>query len=163
MAKKAGGVTLLTYTNSARRRAQSPKSVPRPVQTEQQTALEDVRQKRSDLADRQHCYAAKRTEVSKRRAAELQESEKERENNERVILEMERDVAERRQTNASNENDPEEVEAELWQIEEQIEANKIALLERVKEFQNYLAKQEASEKNEVRQLKVEQNELEANE
>ncbi len=48
-------------------------------------------------------------------------------------------------------------------MEEQIEANIITLLEQVKEFQNYLAKQEVSEKNEARQLKAEQNELEVSE
>ncbi len=59
---------------------------------------------------------------------ELQKSERERENNEEVILEMERDVAERRRANASNQDHPDEVEDELQQIEKQIDVNRAALL-----------------------------------
>ncbi len=138
---------------------QSPKSVQRPVPTRQQRELEDVRQKRSNLADCQHCYAAKRVKASKRRAAELQESERDREKDEQVISEMEKEVTERRQVNASNQENLEEVKDELRQIEVQIDADREALLKRVKEFQEYLEKQLAEEKDEVTQLKAEQDEL----
>ncbi len=69
-------------------------------------------------------------EANKWRAAEFQKSEADRENDEVVILEMEKDVAERCQVNALNQDNPEEVvEAELQQTEEKIDANRAALLE----------------------------------
>ncbi len=76
---------------------------------------------------------------------------------------MEKEVAERRRVNASNQEDPEEVEAELRQIEEKIDVEREALFEQVKEFQKYLEKQIVDEKSEARQLKAEQDELEAHE
>ncbi len=95
MAGGAGGVTHLTFTNSSRRKTQSLMSVPRQVQTKWQRELEDVRQKRKELVNHQHRYAKRRQELGKQRAAELQKSEADRENDEEVILEMEKDVAER--------------------------------------------------------------------
>ncbi len=65
--------------------------------------------------------------------------------------------------NASNEDDLDEVETEFQQIEEKIEVNRLALLEPVKEVQDYLAKQVGSEMDEARQLKAEQDELETHE
>ncbi len=124
MAKRPSSVTPLMYTNSSRRKPQSPKSAPRQVQTKQQRELEHVRQKRTDLANRQHRYAVGRIEVGKRRALELQKVEKDREDDEEVILEMEKEVAERHQANASNQDNLEEIEAELRQIEEKIDASR---------------------------------------
>ncbi len=76
---------------------------------------------------------------------------------------MEKEVAERRRANTSNQDNPEEIETELQQIEEKIDASREALLERVKEFQRYQEKQIAEEKSEAKQLKAEQDELEVHE
>ncbi len=76
---------------------------------------------------------------------------------------MEKDVAERCRVNASNQDNPAEVETELQRVEEKIEANRVALLDRVNEFQVYLEKRIAEEKDEAKQLKAEQDELEAHE
>ncbi len=76
-ARRASGVTPLTYTNSSRKRVQSPESATRQVQTKRQRELADVRQKQKDLANRQHRYATRRGEANKQRAAELQKSEEE--------------------------------------------------------------------------------------
>ncbi len=62
----------------------------------------------------------------------MQESEKDREHDERVILEMEKDVAERRRVNASNQDNLKETEDELQQVEKQIETGRVKLFERVK-------------------------------
>ncbi len=79
-----------------------------------------------------------------------------REREEESLLEMEREVGEKRRANASNQDDPEEVEAELRKIEESIDAEREKLTERVNEFQLYLEKQVADEKNEAKQLRAEQ-------
>ncbi len=89
----------------------------------------------------------------------MEQSEEKREQEEETLLDMEREVGERRRANASNQMDPEEVEAELRKIEEKIDAEREKLSERVKEFQLYLEKQVADEKNEAKQLRVEQDEL----
>ncbi len=70
----------------------------------------------------------------------MQKAEKDRENDEEVILEVEKEVAERRRANASNQDNPEEIETELRQIEAKIDADREALLEQVKEFQRYQEK-----------------------
>ncbi len=74
---------------------------------------------------------------------------------------MEREVGEKRRANASNQDDPEEVKAELRRIEESIDVEREKLTERVNEFQLYLEKQVADEKNEAKQLRAEQDELKA--
>ncbi len=48
---------------------------------------------------------------------------------------------ERKRVNASNQDNPEEVAVELQKMEEEIDVEKIVLLERVKAFQDYLEKQ----------------------
>ncbi len=74
---------------------------------------------------------------------------------------MERDVGKRRRVNESNQDNPEEVEAELREIEVKIDMEREESYERVKEFQVYLEKQTEDEKNEVKQLRAEQDELQA--
>ncbi len=54
----------------------------------------------------------------------MQKSEKRQEREEEALLEMERDVGERRQANESNQDNPEEVEAELRQIEVKIDTER---------------------------------------
>ncbi len=75
MAGRADSVTPLTYTNSSRRKMQSPMSVPGQAQVRWQIELEDVRQKQKELADHQHLYTGRRVESGKQRAAELQKFE----------------------------------------------------------------------------------------
>ncbi len=65
--------------------------------------------------------------------------------------------------NVSNQENPVEVADELWIAEERIEAERAALMEWVRAFQEHLEKQKADEKKEVTQLNVEQNELDARE
>ncbi len=55
--------------------------------------------------------------------------EEKREKDEEALLVMEKEVRERRRANASNQNNPEEVEAELREIEEKIDAEREASLE----------------------------------
>ncbi len=52
--------------------------------------------------------------------------------------------------NASNQDDPEEIEDELRQVEKLIEVNRATLLERVKGFQVYQVKQIMEEKDEAK-------------
>ncbi len=63
--------------------------------------------------------------------------------------------------NASNQENLAKVADELQKVEERIEVEKAALLEWIIAFQEYLAKQEAAEKEEVTWLNVEQNKLDA--
>ncbi len=60
---------------------------------------------------------------------ELEQSEEKREKDEEALLEMEKDVRERRRVNKSNQDNLEEVEAELRKIEEKIDAEREELLE----------------------------------
>ncbi len=76
---------------------------------------------------------------------------------------MEKDVAERCRANASNQENLNEVADELQKVEERIDVEKTALLERIKSFQDYLEKQTAEEKEEVIRLNAEQNELDVHE
>ncbi len=99
------------------------------METKWRRELEEVRKKQKELAGRQHRYAEWRVESGKQRADELQQFEADWENDEGVILEMEKDVAERRQANASNQDNPEEVAAELQKLEERISAERAVLLE----------------------------------
>ncbi len=62
--RRASGTIHLEYTNSARKRVQSPKKVQ--MQTKRQRELDEVRQKQVDLADRQHSYAAEKAKAAKR-------------------------------------------------------------------------------------------------
>ncbi len=78
MAGRAGIVTPLMFTNSSRRKSQSPMVVPGQVETKQQRELDRIRRKRKELADHQHSYAKWRKESSKQRADELQKSEADR-------------------------------------------------------------------------------------
>ncbi len=91
----------------------------------------------------------------------MEQSEEKREQEEAVLLDLEKEVRERRRANTSNEEDPTEVEAELRKVEGKIDAEREKLLEQVKEFQTYLEKQVADEKSEARQLRAEQDELKA--
>ncbi len=94
-ARRASSATPLMYTNSSRKRTQLQQSAPGQVPTKWQRELEHVRQQRTDLADHQHCYAAERIEAGRRRAFKLQKAEKDRENDEEIILETDKEVAER--------------------------------------------------------------------
>ncbi len=69
---------------------------------------------------------------------------------------MEKNVVERRRANALNQDNPQEVAVELQEMEEKIDAEKTVLLKQVRDFQEYLEKQTAEEKNEVTQLNAEQ-------
>ncbi len=89
----------------------------------------------------------------------MEQSEEKCKKEEEVLLDTEREVRERCQANASNQEDPEEIEAELKKIEEKIDAEREKLLEQVKDFQTYLEKQIAAEKNEAKQLRAEHDEL----
>ncbi len=66
-----------------------------------------------ELADRQHSYAERKKELGKQRADELQKFEVERQGDEQLTLDMEKDVEEKRQVNASNQENLEEVADEL--------------------------------------------------
>ncbi len=81
------------------------------------------------MADHQHSYTEWKKELGKQRADELQKFEADRQKDEQIILEMERDVKEKLQANASNQENPEEVADELWRAEESIEAERAALTE----------------------------------
>ncbi len=163
MARRAGSVTPLMFTNSSTRKTQSPMGVLGQAETRWQRELEEVRKKQKELADHQHRYAKWRVESGKQRADELQKFEADQENDEGVISEMEKDVAKRCQANTLNQENPKEVAAELQKMEERIDVERAALLERVKDFQEYLEKRTAEERDEVTQLNAEQNELEARE
>ncbi len=89
----------------------------------------------------------------------MQESEERREREEEALLETEREVGKKRRANLSNTDNPDEVEAELREIETKIDTEREESHERVKAFQVYLEKQTESEKNEARQLRAEQDEL----
>ncbi len=81
------------------------------------------------MADHQHSYAEWKKESGKQRADELQKFEADRQKDEQFILEMEKDVKEKRQVNASNQENPEEVADELQIVEESIEAERAVLTE----------------------------------
>ncbi len=128
MARRASGVTPLMFTNSSRHRTQSPMNLPGRVQMRRQLELEKVRQMRRELVNRQHRYAEWRQKAGKRRADELLKFEADQANEEAVILEMEEDVAKRRQVNTSNQDNPEEVADKLQQMQKKIDVERAALL-----------------------------------
>ncbi len=64
--KRATRAISLEYTNSARKRVQSPKRVSKPALTKQQRQLDEVREKMNDLANRQHHYAQEKMKATKR-------------------------------------------------------------------------------------------------
>ncbi len=75
---------------------QSPTSLQRPVSTKWHRQMEDVRQKRDNLADRQHHYAKRKGEASKRRAAELEQADEKREKDGEALLAREKEIGEKR-------------------------------------------------------------------
>ncbi len=74
-AKRATGAMSLEYTNSARKKLQLP-TASKPALMKRQKQLDELKEKMTDLANRQHRYAQEKTKAAKRRLAELQESEK---------------------------------------------------------------------------------------
>ncbi len=59
----------------------------------------------------------------------MEQSEEKREREEDVLLGMEKEVGEKRQANASNQEDKERVETKLRKIEEMIDVEREKLLE----------------------------------
>ncbi len=81
------------------------------------------------MANHQHSYAERKKELGKQRADELQKFEVDWQKDEQFILETEKDVEEKRQANASNQENGEEVADELRIAEERIEAERATLTE----------------------------------
>ncbi len=115
------------------------------------------------MTDHQHDYALCRKELSKQRVDELQKFEVEWEKREKFILDAEAEVDQKRQANAQNQTNLEEVAAELQKAEEGIQVERDSLTTRIIEFQEYLETQKAEEKKEAKSLQMEQDELDAQE
>ncbi len=79
------------------------------MEAKQQRELDRIRKKQKELANHQHSYTKQRKESSKQRADELQQSEADWEKDEQFILAMEKDVKEKCQANALNQENPEVV------------------------------------------------------
>ncbi len=80
-----------------------------------------IRDKRKELANRQHDYGECRQESSKWRADELQKFEDEWRQSEQFVLDVQVDVDQKHHANAQNQTNLVEVEAELKKAEERIQ------------------------------------------
>ncbi len=90
------------------------------AETKWQRELDEIREKRKELANHQHSYAEQKKQSSKQRADELQKFEADQQRDEQFILEMEKYVEEKHQVNALNQENLEEVADELHMVEESI-------------------------------------------